>query len=201
MAPKWDIEVFNESAISPGYWFTAPYSTVRQSTPDRPWNAPHIYDSNGDLIWSGAPVIGGWTTFDFRVISIQGKPMLSLVYPREGQAMIFDESYQVVKSVSVGDTRNNRLRLNSHEFTTVDGGRKALYLMRSPKRTSRKNSEVVDFDGNCFALFDGIEEVDTKTWESIHMWNSEGHIGLDESYVTGETIRERCAGDRPWDYL
>lgn len=198
-----DIEVFDENAVTPGYWFSAPYSDVAQSNADAPWNAPHIYDRNGDLVWSGAPVFDGFTTFDFRVVNIQGKPMLSLVYPRGGKAIIFDEAYQINKTIDMGDEelRENEPALNVHEFATVENGTKALHLTRVPKKTSRKNSELVDFDGECFAIFDGIKESDTKTWDTTHTWNSEGHIGLDESYVTQEPISKRCAGEGPWDFL
>ena len=202
-APRWDIEIFNEGAVSPGYWFSAPYSNIAQSKADAPWNAPHIYDSNGDLVWSGAPLFDGFTTFDFRVTNIQGKRMLSLVYPRGGKAIVLNESYEIAKTIDIGDEKlhENQRALNAHEFTTVDNGRRALFLTRFPKRTSRKNSELVDFDRKCLAIFDEIEELDTETWTSTHSWNSEGHVGLDESCVTKDPLRLRCAGKKAWDFL
>lgn len=129
--------------------------------------------------------------------------MLSVVFPRGGQAFIFNDAYETHKVIDMGDERlqENEEGLNSHEFTTVDEGTKALYLTRLPKKTSRENSEIVGYDGECFAIFDGIKELDTKTWDTSHTWNSEGHITLDESYVNQGPIEERCTGGGGWDFL
>ena len=81
-APRWSIDVYSEE-VSPGYWFVAPYEEAIQADSSPPWNAPHIYDSEGELIWSGAPIFNGYTTFDFRVINMLGKPMLSMIAPHE----------------------------------------------------------------------------------------------------------------------
>ena len=45
-APRWTIEVYDEEAIAPGYWFVAPYAKLEQDTFED-WNGPHIYDKNG----------------------------------------------------------------------------------------------------------------------------------------------------------
>jgi hypothetical protein len=110
--------------------------------------------------------------------------------------------------------------LNMHEFTTVDDGTRgehtssfvlsivliltnlaaALYLTVTPRKASKQQSAAIGYDGECYTKFDGFAEVDTKTWEITHSWNSQGHIGLDESYVTTDPLEERCTGGA-WDFL
>lgn len=62
---RWDITVYNEDALAPGYYFVAPYSEVRQETKDGQWVGPMIYTHTGELIWSGAPIFKGWDCFVF----------------------------------------------------------------------------------------------------------------------------------------
>lgn len=65
-APRWDLTIYNESALSPGYWFVAPYQEVVQKRRGGNWVGPHIYDQTGELIWSGAPLFNGFDVFGTR---------------------------------------------------------------------------------------------------------------------------------------
>ena len=164
----------------------------------------YIYDGNGDLVWSGAPVFDGFTTFDFRVVNIQGEQMLSVVYPRGGKAIIFDDGYQIHKIIDMGDEnlRENEVGLNPHEFTTSTDGAKALFLTRLPKRTSMRNSVLVNFNDECYAIFDGIKEIDTRTWNTSHMWNSEGpHWTRRKLWSHMALYKSDAQEKRPWDFL
>ena len=196
-APKWDVTVYKEKAVTEGYWFAGPYANAVQERPDMPWNAPHIYDGNGGLIWSGAPVFSGFTTFDFRTINVLGKPMLSVISQHQGEAVIFDDTYEIYKRIDLGANRlhEDEVGLNIHEFTTVENGTRALYLTREPHRAPREMSQAVGVNGTCYAVFDGIRELDTETWETTWSWSSYGRIGLDES-----VIRPQCNNPSPWDY-
>lgn len=54
-ALKWNIKVYDESRVTPGYWFVEPYDLLDQSIPNGgKWTAPMIFDGKGELIWSGA---------------------------------------------------------------------------------------------------------------------------------------------------
>jgi hypothetical protein len=96
----------------------------------------------------------------------------------------------------------NEVSLNVHEFMTVENGTRALYLTREPKLTSRKNSKVVGYNGNCYAGFDGFRELDVETWETVFKWSSENNIGLDESVVDRDPIDHRCSQKGgPWEFF
>ncbi|KAK3681168.1 hypothetical protein LTR37_020969 [Vermiconidia calcicola] len=198
------MEVYNKEAVSPGYWFVAPYEEVAQKDASPAWNAPHIYDNNGDLIWSGAPMFNGFSTFDFRVVDVLGKPMLSLIIPHDDNAVILDETYNVYKKISPGPDRLEIgvTSLDIHEFMTSDNGTKALYLTRNRRDASRENSKVIGYDGNCFAVYSGFSEMDMETGEVVMAWDAENHIGLDESVVTQDPVKKRCSRPgEPWDFM
>ena len=116
---------------------------------------------------------------------------------------MFNDAYEIHKILNMGDEilREDEVGFNTHEFTTNRDGTKALYMTRLPKRASEEDSLTVGFDRECFAIFDGIRELDTSTWQTIGAWNSEGHIGLDESYADQEPIDRRCAARDAWDFL
>ena len=130
--------------------------------------------------------------------------MLSLIHEHEGRAVIIDDSYNIYHQMHFGSHHltMNEPKMNMHEFTTVDNGTRALHLFRMPKKASRKNSRVVGYDGECYVDYNGFREMDTETWETVFEWDSEGHIGLDESFVTQDPIDQRCGDpDKPWDFL
>ena len=78
-APVWDITSSNDTLVADGYWFIAPYEIVTQVEPANGWVGPYIYNSDGQLIWSGAPMFGRWNVFDFGLASVQGEPHLTLL--------------------------------------------------------------------------------------------------------------------------
>ena len=202
-APRWNVTVYDEAAVTPGYWFVAPYEEVAQENGSAAWNAPHIYDGTGELIWSGAPVFNGFSTFDFRVSQVQGKPMLTLIRPNANFAVVLDETYNVYKNVDkIGhiDPGLEEMGLNIHEFMTTDDGASALFLTCVPKHASKEYSAVIGYDGECHATYDGFVEMDTESWEPVFEWNAYHHIGLDESFVTQDPVEDRCGG-ASWDFV
>lgn len=202
-APRWNLTVYDDANVSPGHWFLAPYEEVQQATTSDAWNAPHIYDAKGDLIWSGAYLFDGYSIFDFRVSTVGEDPMLTLLSFHEQKAVILDKEYNIFREVSLErpDPEDDRTRMNMHEFTTVEDGTKALYLTVTPMDASKEFSAAIDYDGECRAQYDGFVELDTETWEPTFVWNSYGHIGLDESFVTQDPLETRCDGGTPWDFL
>jgi hypothetical protein len=130
--------------------------------------------------------------------------MLSLIQPHEGEATILDQTYTIRKNIALGPEKLslNQRSLNMHEFKTADNGTRALHLTRLPKKASRQNSKVIGYDGNCYVGYDGFEELDVSTWEPTFTWNSEDHIGLDESFVTQQPVEKRCGKRRKaWEFL
>lgn len=50
-APKWNIEVYDEDVLCPGYWFLAPHKALRQlkEAGDDGWIGPTICNQDGEL--------------------------------------------------------------------------------------------------------------------------------------------------------
>ena len=144
----------------------------------------------------------GWSSNDFRVQSIMGKPMLTVVNYHEGAAYVLDDTYKIYAKIPM---RNDDTGIiNMHEFLTVDHGTRALYLTHDPAMASRAESRAVGYnDGRCSINQDGFKELDVATWESTHSWTSARRIALTESYEDELPLTDRCdisTGD-PWDYL
>jgi hypothetical protein len=219
-APRWNIQVYDEEKVTDGYWFVAPYEEVEQEDGSAAWNAPHIYDRHGELVWSGAALFEGFSTFDFRVSEVLGQPMLSLIRPHSNHAVILNETYGIFKEIYIGhpDPDLNEMGLNMHEFMTIDSGTKgkprfttyisttanpllpALFLTCVPKHASRNLSAAIGYDGECHAVYDGFVETDINEFQPKFTWNAYEHIGLDESYVTQDPLEDRCGG-QGWDFV
>ena len=168
----------------------AAYEYVVQKEDDnRPWIGPLIYDTNGELVWSGAPMFQGYDIKDFRVGNVNGEDVLTAVYRRKQMDVILNDRYEIVKEVKI-----EKGRVNIHEFNTADNGTRVLPMIDKGGRASRLESQAVGYDGRCKASFPGFEEYDTNTWEKMFAWNSKGHIHLNESF-----IEHTCK--RGWDYL
>lgn len=185
--PKWDIEVYDEEALAPGYWFVAPYENLIQHSYPK-WNGPSIWDpSNGELIWSGAQFVQFYNTFDFRMSHVDGKEMLSFIWPKNSDkqegGFILDETYTVHKLLDMrGD---DQIRPNMHDFNLIDDGKRAL-MLTTPHQHESHITVPGEFDGMCKVDRQGFKELDVASGEVLFEWNSEGHIGVEEStYFNG----------------
>lgn len=198
-APRWDVKVYDEHALSEGLWFVAPYLMVGSRKHEDAFVGPFIYDGNGELVWSGADTFNNYDVFDFKVSNVGGEDMLSVIWPHGNVAAIFDSSYEKHETIPMHDF--SKKTLNIHDFQMVDNGARALFLNKRLAKASRKNSRRVGYDGRCFVKFIGIEEWDLATGKKTFEWDSEDHIGLDESVMTSEgNPVSRCNGES-WDYL
>lgn len=81
--PLFCVRMHDDEAVQPGYWFVTPVATMIQPAVLEQYEphqvGPHIYDSNGDLIWSGASFVENRNAFDFRVVDVRGIPHLSFI--------------------------------------------------------------------------------------------------------------------------
>ena len=105
--------------------------------------------------------------------------MLSAISRHKGEAVILNSNYEIHKIIPLGDStlHENEIGLNVHEFTTVDNGTRALHLTREPRKGSRELYAAINFDGNCYAVWDGIRELNATTginsgWEAKHQLRS-----------------------------
>ncbi len=98
-APTWDITTNKNTSTAPGLWFIAPYEIKTQEIPGDAWVGPHIYDGNGDLVWSGVPFFRHWNVFDFGVSQVNGETHLKGLEWHEQRGVVLDNSYQLVRTV------------------------------------------------------------------------------------------------------
>ncbi|KAK3719951.1 hypothetical protein LTR37_004074 [Vermiconidia calcicola] len=200
-APRWNIRKHNGSAISPGYWFVGPYQDPTQDERGGAWVGPHIYSGDGELVWSGVPEFKGFDAFDFRVSNVLGEDQISLMYRHEN-ALVLDEGYEVVKRLGVNDVEDGEVNLNMHDVNFVNRGKSALLLKTIEKEATDEilENSGLGYDDGCRVRYYGFEELNATTGETLFSWSSEGHVGLEESYLT-RNRKKRCRSDTGWDYI
>ncbi|KAK3691689.1 hypothetical protein LTR37_018482 [Vermiconidia calcicola] len=196
VSPRWEVKYYDKDAITPGYWFLAPYEKVGEREPGGAWIGPAIYDGDGGLIWSGSYIWNNINIMDFQMQKVRGEDRLTLMFPVEGDGIILDNHYREVDRTPVGITGKT---LNMHEFHFVENGASLLLLKRNITKASKEMSKAVGYDGECQIMFVGIEEIDTANWDTKFTWTSEDWITLDESTLDTAPAEKRCKNS--WDYL
>ncbi|PWY82028.1 hypothetical protein BO70DRAFT_405066 [Aspergillus heteromorphus CBS 117.55] len=194
---KWNITYHDRHAVAPGYWFVAPYwVTVGEPYTNRwmPYQVgPHIFDQDGELVWTGAEFTNNRNAFDLRVIENQpGKPQLSMMVQtgiglalEDANGTVLNNRYQVTGSIPVND---------KHEFYVYAPGR-ALAIHH---RREAVDLWEIGLPG-VFRLvkFHGFQDVDITTGRVLFEWDSQGKVPLDESVIAVEA----GPADDPADYL
>ena len=193
-APKWDITIYDQEKLAPGYLFVGPYRILKQTTFGHSWNGAHIYDQRGELIWSGANRFSKGNIEDFRFSNVNGEMLMTLMDQGNNEAIVFDTHYEVVKAVHFD-------HFNSHELNFVENGTRALVEKGNHKEATEKMGEAIGYDGRCKVAFDGFAELDaTDDYKFTFSWSSWDHIGLDESTLTEAPVNKRCDSGT-WDFL
>jgi hypothetical protein len=181
--PAVDVTTSSPGA-APGYLFMAPKSWPGQS-------GPLLFDSGVKIVWFH-PVPRGMKTYDFRMQSYGGKPVLTWWQGSRAEAygggigVIADSSYHVIATVKGG----NGYPVDIHEFRLTPRGTALILAWRAVRWD-------LGAAGNhtSHAAVDGIVmEIDVKTGHVLFEWHSLGHIPLTESY-------SRVPNDKPVDYV
>ena len=152
---------------------------------------PHIYDSEGELVWSGAGLMNE-NVMDFRVSNVKGEDMLTLLF--KGTAFLIDDRYEIREKLEISEP----WRADEHDFYFLDNGRRVLVFQKEERNATLDQSREVGFDGNCVVTYEQFQELDTETWQPVFYWDSMDHVPLIESTQENSFIEDRCAG---WDYL
>lgn len=207
---RWDITTTDKQALSPGYWFLAPYAKLEQDE-FTSWNGPCIYDTDGELVWSGAPMFHHLNMYDFRLAQINGEMLPTLIYTDHANGLILDRHYNTNQTVDMFgmelpqwllDQIGHHHTTNMHDFNVIDDGKRAVMLTKVYENATLEESRAVGFNGECTAKYQGFKEVDVATSEILFEWNSHGHIGLEESTYKISPLSEMCngnAGPGGWD--
>lgn len=185
--------------MSSGYWFVAPYEHVFRPAPLPAWVGPHIYDSTGDLVWSGASMFQGSDSYDFRMSDFGEEKLMTFAYRDDCAAVFMDTNYKVKKE---GRFARDLGDLNMHDLNVIENGTRALVLTKQGGIATEQMSKDVGLEKDlCHAAFDGFKVMDTTKdqWEPVFEWSTFDHIPLWESTYTNREIESLCSTG--WDYL
>ncbi|KAK5173383.1 uncharacterized protein LTR77_002064 [Saxophila tyrrhenica] len=197
-APRWNIKIFDEEALAPGYWFLAPYANLGQVSYPL-WNGPHIYDSSGELIWSGAPMFDHRNTHDFKTTVVDDQLMMTLIKTDDVHeaGVIMDNTYNFHSRV---DMRGALADANMHDFTVRDNGKRALFMTQ--KTGEDYDVDIGDYKGPCNVGWQGFRELNLDNGINVFKWNALGHIPLNESTKLEASFEEMCTDKKDgWDIL
>ncbi|KAF7188537.1 hypothetical protein HII31_10199 [Pseudocercospora fuligena] len=179
--------------ISAGYWFVAHYPSLFDAEPSFRkehvpcQTGPHIYDNDGQLVWSGACEYGNRNVFDFKPVVVDGKHHLTFFVSgnnrevdeipadrvKEAGVMMNNQYQEVSRVHQVGFKL-----LDVHEFTVLPDGKSALISTTYPKEVIA--TEIGQAERAILVY--GFQEVDMKTGELIFDWDPlENGIMLNES--------------------
>lgn len=170
-------------ATAPGYAFVAPFAGTGQ-------HGPLIVDNSGEPVWF-RPVTDATIAANFQVQSLAGKPVLTWWQGNEddvgdfaGDCVIVDESYNVVKVISV----SNGYRTEIHEFL-ITPQNTAIITMNN---FVDADLTAVGGPAESTVIENLFQEVDIATGKVLIEWHSSQHVGYDESYFPANSV---------WDYF
>ena len=187
-AKRWQVNVYDADAVTPGYWFVAPYFDIDE-IPANKWIGPHIYDNKGELVWSGAPSFSYQNVLDFK----KSGDGLSLIHPIANTAITLHQNYTVDQEIDMFRQQPPEWampfvkalyhqKVNMHEFNIVENENRALIATNIwGENITEAESMAISFNGFCRVKWEGFKEIDLETHRTIFEWSSHGHIDLAES--------------------
>ncbi|PNS14555.1 Isotrichodermin C-15 hydroxylase [Sphaceloma murrayae] len=202
-APLWKVTKHVPDLIAPGYWFVSPYDKWKSAPIRREYMpyqvGPHIYDGDGNLIWSGAHVNHNRVIHEFRPyddgVKIGTTYILRPTYEQRNigeRAMyvVMDDRFRTTATI-VANT-SNLFELNGHELKMIDKGRKALTLSSTPKALVREGGLTVHYLNDC------VVEWAMPSGDRLFEW-----CALDHGVEPEETFEKRrmTSEESPWDFM
>jgi hypothetical protein len=184
--------VYEERALSPGYWFLSPYEDANYQGRGQPWEGPYIYDGHGDVIWAGTPLFDHFKFWDFKVADFDGTDMLTGIAQRDNAGIVLNSNYEVVRNFSWTPAWATS---NMHEFNVVEHGSRVLVATKEEHmKLSTELSKTVGYFGRCEITADGIKEVDLTVDppRTIFEWRAIDHMPLKESIMRPHEIERLC---------
>jgi hypothetical protein len=198
--PRWDINVYDEEKVTPGYWFVGIKPSLEKTIgTGQGWFGPHIYDGNGELVWSGADQFDTSNVMDFRMSTVRGEWCLTVLDRDRQIGVVLDNHYEMVDTFEIDPDQDN---VNGHELNFVNDGKSALILQNFKADAPKDEAEQVgyyDEEKGCEANYMAFKEYDAEDqYKPIFEWNALGKIRLNESTETDSDIYDRC---NTWDFM
>ncbi|KAB8226723.1 ASST-domain-containing protein [Aspergillus novoparasiticus] len=178
-APVIEVSLKNDSLITPGYIFMAPYETELPG--------PYIYDTDGlnqePRIWYGAELMAQ-------------HPIFSMIC--RGRNIILNKDYGQAVTVQSGDglTLSDMHELNIIDNTSV------LIAIYQPRRY---NLEAYNVPADSGWVMDGVfQEINITTGDVLFEWRSLDHVGISETYTPirlNPVVGDGLSNATAWDYF
>lgn len=196
-APSLYITRHDDSLITPGYIFLAPYQTFQAGI--------YIYDNRGNLVYSGFAATGGGPSHNFHVCDAGGTDRLCYItgsqndgYVR-GYGIVMDDTFTTTTSIKSGGGVAN---FDEHEFNVVDDGKNVLMTLYNPQPYDMSAWNVTNGQGwiiNCF-----FQKLEIGTNRLLFEWSSLDHVSPNQSFVLPDSTEVSGNGFNPtlpWDYF
>ncbi|KAF2481514.1 ASST-domain-containing protein [Neohortaea acidophila] len=188
-APKFRVTMYEPDEVDRGYWFVGPYGDIYQKDHAAKYyqacqTGPHIFDGDGNLVWSGACQFRNQNTCDFRAYEApNGTSYLSAIVNFNvhtndpvGRGVIMNSSYNFQQTIEAPPTVDI---FNMHELKLIDDGKAALYITVLSERADLTNLSSQHRAG--WIQNPGFEELDLETGEVTFRWHAYPHVSLEES--------------------
>ncbi|KAJ5091436.1 hypothetical protein NUU61_006306 [Penicillium alfredii] len=195
--PRLDITINEPDRLSPGYIFITPYQGQNP--------APHIYDNNGELIWSGWGGSGPGNAHGLHVCRYKGADHLCFFQGHQehgycrGHGIIMDNQYRIVRSVQPG---GGMAASDMHEFILTNNGKTALMTIYQQRQFDLAAWNVKT--GLGWVMESIFQEVDVETSKVLFEWRSLDHVDPSMSYTYPDHTDTGGTGlnvHQPWDYF
>ena len=208
-APRYKVAKYYPNAIADGYWFVAPYSSLY----DQPefngrrehvsgQTGAHVYDQDGNLVWSGASKYFNRNVFNFMPVQVNDTHKLSFHLAgsskddglaKESSQIFMDDHYEETGRIQEAARGGP---VDFHAFKVLLGGERAIVSMEwwddgnLTTSEGRKERPILNA---------GFEEIELKDpYTATFQWDAyQAGLGLDECYDEhGKAQKEGY-----WDYI
>ncbi|CAI7641573.1 unnamed protein product [Penicillium bialowiezense] len=195
--PVFKVEKSEPNKLSPGYIFITPYELQNPG--------PYIFDSTGELVWSGWGISGPGNAHGLHVCEYNGEDHLCFFQGNQqkgycrGHGIIMDKNYRVVRSIQPG---GGMASSDMHEFRPINGGKTALMTIYQQRQFDMTPWNVKTGVG--WLMESVFQEIDVETNKVLFEWRSLDHVDPSDSFTwpshtdtsgTGLNVHE------PWDYF
>ncbi|CUM47185.1 unnamed protein product [Debaryomyces tyrocola] len=197
-----DVQI-NKGGVENSYIFLCPWNPG--DIPDTaPYFGPHIYDKDGNLVWTGYGLpqsISNFTPIQYHRNSSNTTGLSYWTGTVSGVGLGFgsyremDNSYRITENLGFQSPFLN----DFHEFSDFGDGTAVFSTYQAiPYNLSTWNSSMEDG----WVYQNVINEIDTSTDEVIFLWNSIEHIPISESLVLNQIEDGKGkSNEYPFDYL
>ncbi len=196
-APSMNVTIYDKAKVVPGLIFIGAYQTFQAGL--------YIYDTSGNLVYSGFGATGGGPSHMFQVTNINGTDRMAYItgaqnngYVR-GYGVVMDDTFTTITSVKSGGGLAN---FDEHEFNVVDDGRNVLMTLYNPE-----HYDLIDWDvttGQGWIMNCCFQKLELGTNRLLFEWCALDHAAITETTVAPSSTEVSGTGlspTLPWDWF